>query len=162
LADYATNTNLKGWISVSDLPDVKSLQDEIDRLREENDFLRSENKKLEDGTVEGGKKDKKEKVDKIDDELLEVLRSIKITIPANLAGGKESELDLFSLVYNNRDILVTGVTDAMNASESETFFLLESNSKTSSTWTCPKWESTWRAVSARLAKQQGSEIFCRL
>jgi hypothetical protein len=54
--------------------------------------------------------------------LFEVLRAIKLKIPGDLVGGKETELDLFSLVYNNRDILIIGVTDSMNASKTENFF----------------------------------------
>jgi hypothetical protein len=56
-------------------------------------------------------------------QLLKVLRAIKIKVPRGLCGGKEEvTIDLFSLVYNNRDTLVTGVTNSANSSEAERFF----------------------------------------
>ena len=56
-------------------------------------------------------------------ELLDVLRAIKVKVPGKLAGqDKELEMDLFTLVHNNRDTLISGVTNAMNSSEVESFF----------------------------------------
>jgi hypothetical protein len=120
MSDYVANEDLKGWISAADISDIRLLQDELAKLREENEFLQSENRRFEDQAIAA----KKSKPDNTDDELLKVLRAIKVKIPAKLAGGKETELDLFSLVYNNRDVLINGVTDAINASEGETFFFL--------------------------------------
>jgi hypothetical protein len=55
--------------------------------------------------------------------LVKVLRAIQVKIPGSLVGAdKEVTQDLFTLAYNNRDTLVSGVTNAMNASEAETFF----------------------------------------
>ena len=44
-------------------------------------------------------------------------------IPANLRGAdKDAVQDLFSIAYANRDTLISGVTNAYNASDVETFF----------------------------------------
>ena len=119
MSDYAANPNLKGWVAASDIPDVKSLQDEIAKLREENEYLSTAQKRLE---SQAKVQSKVSSETKFDDQLLKVLRAIKIKIPADLGGGTESEINLFSLVYNNRDTLIRGVTDAMNGSPAEHFF----------------------------------------
>jgi hypothetical protein len=59
----------------------------------------------------------------VDDELVDVLRAILVKIPGNVTKDKEDkELDLFSIAYNNRDLLINGITNAAYASDSETFF----------------------------------------
>jgi len=118
MADYASDPNLKGWIAAGDVPDVKSLRDEIDKLREENAYLLSENNKMEAKAMARSK----DSPDEFDVATFDVLRAIKLVIPKNLAGGKDAEVDLFSVSYNNRDLLVTGVTDAYNADETEQFY----------------------------------------
>jgi len=118
LSDYATNSDLKGWIAADEVPDVRALQDELNNLREENEKLSRAvaDLKIEKSQAQGHSPNS-------NSELIKVLRAIEIKIPANLSGsGKEVEQDLFELVYNNRDTLIRGVTNAMNASDAEQFF----------------------------------------
>jgi hypothetical protein len=118
LSDYSTNPDLKGWLAAEEVPDTKSLQDEIKQLRDENAALTAKIKKIESTSALQAKQDSN-----ADADLLEVLRAIEIKIPANISGdGRETTIDLFSLVYGNRDTLISGVTNAMNASEAESFF----------------------------------------
>lgn len=100
MSDYAAN--LKGWVAGGDVAEVKSMQEELRLLRDDNQELRRKLASTEAQTSQGNKA-------KFDEELLDVLRAIKVKIPANLAGGKEVTLDLFSMVHGNRDTLITGV-----------------------------------------------------
>lgn len=118
LSDYSASPDLKGWLAAEEVPDTKSLQDEIKQLREENASLTTKFQKLERAASHQSKKHSD-----ADAELVDVLRAIEITVPGKLAGqDKERKMDLFTLVYNNRDTLISGVTNAMNASEAESFF----------------------------------------
>jgi nucleoside 2-deoxyribosyltransferase len=115
MSDYAANPDLKGWVAGGDVAEVKSMQEELRLLRDDNQELRRKLASTGAQTSQGNKA-------KSDKELLDVLRAIKVKIPANLAGGKEVTLDLFRIVHGNRDTLITGVTNSINSGEAEHFF----------------------------------------
>jgi len=116
MSDYAANPKLKGWVAADHVLDIKSLQDEVQRLRDENIELA---RKLENAdAVQKSKADGPVR----DIELMEVLQAIEVKIPAKLNGGKEVVTNLLSVVYNNRDTLISGVTNAFNSSEAEQFY----------------------------------------
>jgi hypothetical protein len=51
MSDYAANSDLKGWIAADEVPDTKSLQDEIRTLRDNNASLMDEIQKLRTGAA---------------------------------------------------------------------------------------------------------------
>jgi hypothetical protein len=121
LADFAGKRNLKGWVSADEVVDTKPLFEEIKKLSEENKELRETVSNLERKTpmpINGNETNNKFI------ELKKILRAIDIKIPANLADGKEANRDLLSIFFNNKEVLINGVTNSLNSSDVETFFYL--------------------------------------
>jgi len=117
LADFAANRTLKGWVSADEVVDTKPLFDEIRKLSEENRQLKDSLSELEKrSSSQSAKKNESFQ------ELRKILQAIEIKIPAKLAQGKEFTIDLLSLLYGNRDTLVTGVTNQAGSGEAEQFF----------------------------------------
>jgi Domain of unknown function (DUF4062) len=117
MSDYTTNPDLKGWIAAEEVQEPKALQEEINKLRDENRSLIERVGRLQaTANVHASTQNTVE-----DDELLKVLQAIEVKIPRDVTGGKEATMDLFSIVYGNRDTLINGVTNAMNASHAEMF-----------------------------------------
>jgi hypothetical protein len=110
LSDYAANASLKGWIAAEEVEEPKALVEEIKKLREDNSALSEQIKKLKASTRSLEK----------DQEVVEVLKAIKINIPASV-DGKGSEDNLFNLASANRDALIYGVTNGGNSTEAERF-----------------------------------------
>jgi hypothetical protein len=71
-----------------------------------------------------------------------VLRAIEVKIPASLANGKETKIDLLNLFYGNKDTFINGVTNAAGTSEAETFFFYN---------VCPKLQVHGLTVNEKLA-----------
>jgi hypothetical protein len=118
MSDYAANPDLKGWIAAEEVQEPKALQEEINKLRDENQSLMERIGRLQATTnLQATTPNAAE-----DGQLLEVLQAIEIKIPAEVTGGKEAKMDLFSISYSNRDTLINGVTNSINASPPESFF----------------------------------------
>lgn len=116
LADIRDKANVKGWVSADEVEDTKPLYEEITRLRQENSELTS---RL-DALMRSAKNSSR--VSEDFGQLIELLTDHKIKIPSSLAGGKEDvEVPLLSLVLNQKDDLINGVTNAYNAGEREVF-----------------------------------------
>jgi hypothetical protein len=118
MSDYAANPDLKGWIAADEVLDTKSLQDEIKNLRDNNAALNEEIQKLQGAAT----MQIKSKNPDVDDELLDVLKAIEVTVPAKITKDQDVVRSLFSIAYNNRDRLINGVTNAAFATDSESFF----------------------------------------
>ncbi len=118
LADFSSNRELKGWVSADEVIDTKPLFDEIKKLSDENRSLKETLGNMEQRAAVPNADNKTA----AHDELVKLLKVIEIKIPASLANGVETRLDLLSMFYGNKDTLINGVTDAPNASESERFF----------------------------------------
>ncbi len=118
MSDYATDPNLKGWIAADEVQESKVLLDEIGKLRDENRALTERISGLQTSAMQEAKSPNVAE----DKELTDVLRAIEIRVPADLAGGKEVTMSLLDIAYGNRDTLINGVTNAMNASPAEAFF----------------------------------------
>lgn len=119
LADFASNRELKGWVSADEVIDTRPLFDEIKKLSEENKVLRetvSQNERRG-PTVVNQDADSEKFV-----ELRNILQGIDVKVPANLAKGEGKTIDLLTMFYANKDTLVNGVTNAVNASPAEVFF----------------------------------------
>lgn len=118
LADLRDSSNIKGWVSVSEIEDTKSLHEEISRLRDENEKLKS--------LVEKGKVTAKQKVNTEDNleffELAKTFSNMKITIPAKAAGKSSPvDIDFLDLIMSNKETLVNGANNASNSSDAEVF-----------------------------------------
>jgi hypothetical protein len=117
LADFAANRDLKGWVSGDAVSDPKPLLDEIKKLTDENAVLRRTAADLE-------RTHKSKTSSKLFDydELLEQLRAINVDLPAKYhEAAKSKKLDLFSLLYNLKEYLITGVTNEIGMSEENKF-----------------------------------------
>jgi len=96
----------------------KVLLDEIGKLRDENRTLTEKISSLQASAIQEAKNPNAAE----DRELIDVLKAIEIKVPADLAGGNEVTMNLLDVAYGNRDTLINGVTNAMNASPAEVFF----------------------------------------
>jgi hypothetical protein len=137
LADFAANRSLKGWVQADEVVDTKPLFDEIRKLSEEN-------RQLKDAATELEKRSTSQSVKQSESlqELRRVLKAIEVKIPANLANGKETTSNLLNLFYGNRDTLVNGVTNKIDADDAETFFFFN---------VCPKLQVHGLAVNEKVA-----------
>lgn len=118
LADFRENPELKGWVSASEIEDTSLLHDEIVGLRAEIARLQKEAK-----FSSGNNGDRNDEKSKEYDDLFQILSDTILNLPKNsLEPGDPTEADALALFLNNQDPLITGVTNAANANEVETFF----------------------------------------
>ncbi|MCX2946035.1 DUF4062 domain-containing protein [Rahnella perminowiae] len=119
----AQRESLSGWVSASEIPDTKSLIDEISSLIVENERLKKENARLE-------KTKSKSNLEEEDFKGLALLLSkISVNRPPsenNKDGSKISLYQLFSIVW---ETLVKGVTN--QTGQSETIYFIYNS-------VCPK------------------------
>lgn len=116
LLDFSANRDLPGWVPGDSMVDTKPIFDEISKLASENADLRRAIAELE-------RKPAGAAVDHDFDELEKILTATQVKIPAAAIGGKkDSENDLFSLFYANRDTLMAGVTNQAGGNEANSFF----------------------------------------
>lgn len=112
LSDIAADNSLKGWVSAAEVEDVRALQESVRALREENTILAEKLRKREEQperqaqtvgkSLEGETK-----------ELFDLLKSIEVTIPAEIApGGNDLPISLLDLAFTNKDALINGVSNS--------------------------------------------------
>jgi hypothetical protein len=119
LSDFATNRELKGWVSADEVTNTQPLLDEIGRLSKENEEL---NAKLENAEKKIGTSPKTTTSDSEFDELKELLESIQVTVPGELTkDGEEFENTLYGLFISNKDSFITGVTNQVDSGEAGSF-----------------------------------------
>lgn len=137
LADFAANRDLRGWVPADEIVDTRPLFEEIRKLSEENRQLKESLAELEKKTPT-----QVFRSDEPNNELSKLLKAIEVKIPANLADGKETKIDLLNLFYANKETFINGVTNAANASEAENFFFFS---------VCPKLQVHGLMVNERVA-----------
>lgn len=117
LSDIYSSKDLSGWVSGNEIPDVKGLIDEINKLNNEIIQLKNENELLE------KKSNSNPSTEKEFEELIGLLDNIEITIPINVS-KKEHEIkkSLYSLFLLIKDYLITGVTNQVNQND-EAYFI---------------------------------------
>lgn len=117
LSDYAMDKNLKGWVSANEVTNSQQLLDEISKLRQDNEKLIEElsnaNKRLEATPISD--------INTSDEnygELIELLQSIEVKIPAHISSNKEEyTVTLYTIfIYYKNDFIIGisnqhGVTD---------------------------------------------------
>lgn len=126
LPDIAATRDLAGWVSGSEVPDAKTLIDEIANLKKELSESKRENSDILREIA------RTEKITGAGDfeSIEEILSSIKVLIPAELIEGKNGERrDLKTLFINLKETLITGVTNQLGQRQ-EIYFLYEN--------VCPK------------------------
>jgi len=114
IIDIQNQFELKGWIKGDDIPDSSALLGEIDMLRKERDELQEKIKSL--STL--SKKSNKDRSigDYSYNEILKVLKSNEIIIPADLTTDKLNDLksNAFKLFQLNAGLLTAGVTATLS------------------------------------------------
>lgn len=119
MSDFATNRDLKGWVSADEVTSTQPLLDEVGRLFKENDALKE---KLNIAEKKVGTSPKTTTSDAEFKELEELLRSIKVTVPGELTkDNEEFENSLFDLFTSNKDSFITGVTNQVDSGEAASF-----------------------------------------
>jgi len=119
MSDFATNRDLKGWVSADEVTSTQPLLDEIGRLSKENDVLKE---KLNNAEKKIGTSPKTTTSDAEFEELEELLRSIQVTVPGELTkDNKDFENSLYDLFTSNKDSLITGVTNQVDSGEAASF-----------------------------------------
>lgn len=119
MSDFATNRELKGWVSADEVTSTQPLLDEIGRLSKENDALKEQLKNAE---KKIGTSPKTTTSDDEFEELKELLKTIQVTVPGELTkDGEEFENTLFDLFTSNKDSFITGVTNQIDSGEVASF-----------------------------------------
>ncbi|WP_338721893.1 DUF4062 domain-containing protein [Devosia sp. XK-2] len=117
LADFADDARVIGWVRADTAGDITKLNTEISALREENSALQ---KRLEE--VNGEKINSSSKAMEEQDAILKkILSSIKLTVPAEAAGGKSFDTNAYKCAYDNRDAIITGVFNEYGMHEGARF-----------------------------------------
>jgi hypothetical protein len=119
LSDFATNRELKGWVSADEVTNTQPLLDEIGRLSKENEELKA---KLENAEKKIGTSPKTTTSDSEFEELKELLKSIQVTVPGELTkDGEEFENTLYDLFISSKDNFITGITNQLDCGEAGSF-----------------------------------------
>jgi len=107
LPEIAATRNLNGWISGSEVPDTKSLVDEISRLTKENSELNNELLQLQ------GKLKALPSAKNINsfDETINILKSIEVSFPEKLNSPTGEKATLYSVFLWLKNDLITGITN---------------------------------------------------
>lgn len=115
LPEIAQMNDLSGWVSGDDIPDVHGLINEVNELRDKIKDLEKENNQL---------KMNKSRESNANDyqELTKVLELIKVKVPEKVSKqNTEIKMSLLQLFKNCGDYLITGITNAYNVSDGESF-----------------------------------------
>ncbi|EGR1699863.1 DUF4062 domain-containing protein [Vibrio parahaemolyticus] len=108
LPEIAATRSLNGWVSGNEVPDTKSLVDEISRLTQENRELSNEVSRLQE-------KLKKAPMSKSHDdfeETINILSAIEIDFPDGISDKfGQQKMDLFQIFNLLKSNLVTGITN---------------------------------------------------
>jgi len=120
LADFAANRELKGWVSGDEVVDTMPLFEEIKKLSSENKALKETINSMEVRIAAAVVSPKNGETEAFL-ELHKVLEAIDVKAPADLNNGEEITVNLLNLFFNNKDALVTGVTNRSSASAGEIF-----------------------------------------
>lgn len=118
LPEIAATRSLNGWVSGSEVPDTKSLVDEISRLTQENRELSNELSRLQE-------KLKKAPISKSHDdfeETIKILSAIEINFPDGVSDKfGQQKMDLFRIFCLLTSNLVTGITNQYGVDELTSF-----------------------------------------
>lgn len=118
LPDIAASRDLSGWISGDEVPDTKTLIEEINKLSKEVAELSKENSDLKAKIVNG----KKDGTEEEFQELEKILKSINIKVPPSATDQDDDmEVSLYKLFIQLKDVIVTGITNQSGQHDSYGF-----------------------------------------
>lgn len=107
LPEIAATRSLNGWISGSEVPDTKSLVDEISRLTKEKGDLTNEMLQLQEKLKKLPTSNKSSSFD----ETIEILKSIEVSFPNKLNSPVGDKADLYDVLIWLKAPLITGITN---------------------------------------------------
>lgn len=117
LSDISSTRDLSGWISGNEVPDIKGLIEEINKLNNEITQLKNENELLQ------KKSDSNPSTEEEFEKLITILKNIEINIPPNIVKGESGiKRTLYQLLLTGKDFLVTGITNQINQEDSVYFY----------------------------------------
>jgi hypothetical protein len=119
LADIQARYTLAGWVPARDLPDTTTLVEELQKLRTERDEAQAELKRVKVSVEKQATKSTKQWTDEEFDELIDLLRGVEITTKVfnKNPGDAAVKVNVLRIVDVVRDMLITGVTNQINASD---------------------------------------------
>ena len=119
LSDFASNRELKGWVSSDEIVNSQSLLDEISRLNQENDDLKQ---KLENAEKKVSKPSKSKSSQEDFESLVKLLEGTEIKIPAILSTTEEDETGtLLDVFRSQKETFITGVTNKADSTNLMSF-----------------------------------------
>lgn len=117
LSDISSSRDLSGWISGNEVPDIKGLIDEINKLNTEIKELKNENELLQ------KKSNSNPSTEEEFEKLITILKNIEINIPPNIIKEENGiKRNLYQLLLISKDFLVTGITNQINQDVSIYFY----------------------------------------
>lgn len=117
LSDISSSRDLSGWISGNEVPDIKGLIDEINKLNTEIKELKNENELLQ------KKSNSNPSTEKEFEELISLLKKIEISVPPEIVNGEENiKRNLYKLFLTAKDYFITGITNQINQHNSVYFY----------------------------------------
>lgn len=123
LSEFAANRLLQGWVSASEIEDASLLHDELRTLRAENETLKAQ---IAQSAKVSQLKPENQRLNKIE-EIIGVLSQTELVVPAEASAEKEEiTIDALSSFYNNKNTLISGVTNStgMTAAQRYLYFRL--------------------------------------
>lgn len=121
-----TEYELQGWVRSETIPDTKALADEIAKLHTENINLRDEISNYSKKIDENNNKNNLTKESQEFEEIYNVLFETKIDITgikSKITNGPDlpDEIDVLNLAISFRDMLMRGVTNQIDMSDTDSF-----------------------------------------
>mmetsp|Transcript_14328 Transcript_14328/g.18446 ORF Transcript_14328/g.18446 Transcript_14328/m.18446 type:complete len:312 (-) Transcript_14328:133-1068(-) len=111
LGDIQLDDELAGWVQAREIPDVSILQEQLEKLSEENQELKKSLQKAEKAKIPSK--------DSEFEELVEMLRSTEVIVPAAVLGEdavEDLKRDLLTLLSVAYEALMNGVTNSVGQS----------------------------------------------
>jgi hypothetical protein len=118
MSDHAANPDLRGWVEASEIDNIDLLKGEINKLRDENIILKEKLAVLEKASDQS-----RANLSDSFKETYNVLKSIDIKIPEELnkACDENASGSLLDLLWLNKDTLINGVTNSIDANAAANF-----------------------------------------
>ena len=159
LSDFASNRELKGWVSSDEVANSQSLLDEISALRLDNDKLKQELANAEKKVSQPRKKVLSEDFD----ELIEILKATEVKVPPKLSNDEAGiTISLLDIFEQKKESIITGVTNGYTTSDLSSFLYYN---------VCPKLQIHGLVENEKVASvqwrrfaitQKGSELLAYL
>lgn len=118
LSDFLSRYEFQGWVSGSEVAENSTLIEEISRLLKRNQYLEDELAALNSKLAISSKAMPDSKQQNFD-EIISILREIKITTDVFSEEGEENEYPLLNIFDGLRDTLITGVSNKVGMEDDD-------------------------------------------